>query len=160
MPSRREKTWRRRLRRDFIRFCRERRIFGLSILAALALSGCQAASQLLGVQPRADAPSYTVVGVYARDHGTAGDVAKGQRVDNSGAVGASGSASATSEQTQEIPAEAFDALVEAAKGALSAGSPEAAGAILKAIPSKKKPEAVKPPVVVPAPVPPVVPEHP
>ena len=111
---------------------------------ALAATGCQALGQALGVQPRADAPAYHGVGVVVLGHDN--DTRLSDKADQSGAVGASGTASQTADMTQEIPAEAIEALVTAAKDAIAAGNPAAAAAILSAVPTKKpKPAATSPP---------------
>lgn len=131
------------------------------LLALVALTGCQGLSQALGVQPKADAPSYTVVGVYARDGGTAGDVAKSMRSDQSGAVGASGQATGDAAQTLEVPAEVVESLVSAAQALIAAGNPTAASAVLGAIGPAKKAKPEKPaPAPAPAPAEPAAPAVP
>src|SRR3990172_11147999 len=77
-------------------------------LAALALGGCQALGQVLGVQPKADAPAYSGVGVVVL--GSANDTRQTTKGDQSGAVGASGQASQAASQTLEIPQEVVEQL--------------------------------------------------
>lgn len=100
-------------------------------LAAVTLAGCNA----LGLTPRADAPAYSGVGVLVV--GNENEPKLSTRTDQSGAVGASGSAS----QTLEVPAETVEALVAAAQSLIAAGNPEAAAAVLGALAPKDKPKA-------------------
>ena len=111
----------------------------LLLACALALTGCQALAQTLGVQPKADAPAYSGVGVvmlHNRDS-SSDSTARGAKVDQSGAVGASGSASSDATQTLEVPAEVVESLVGAAQALIAAGNPQAASAVLGAIGTKK-----------------------
>lgn len=125
------------------------------LLALVALTGCAALGQALGVQPKADAPAYSGVGVvmlHNRDSSADG-TARGAKVDQSGAVGASGSASAEATQTVEVPAEVVESLIGAAQALIAAGNPTAASAVLGAIGPAKKAKAEKSAPAAPAPAP-------
>lgn len=118
----------------------------LLLACALALAGCQALAQTLGVQPKADAPAYSGVGVvmlHNRDS-SSDSTARGAKVDQSGAVGASGSASGEAAQTLEVPAEVIEQLVSAAQALIASGNPTAASAVLGAIGPKKAKAAPAP----------------
>ena len=140
----------------------------LLAVAVLALPGCSALAQALGVDPRATAPAYSGVGVVVLGSPDA-RVAVPAKTDQSGAVGATGSAKTDADQTTtaEIPAEAVAAMVEAARSLLAAGKPDAAAALLARVAAKKAAETPAPkadaaPPVAPAPVPaaPTAPESP
>lgn len=103
----------------------------LLVACSLALTGCQALGQVLGVQPRADAPAYSGVGVLVV--GSENDARVASRADQSGAVGAQGSAQQSADQSLEIPAEVVEALVAAAQQLIAAGNPSAAAAVLGTI---------------------------
>lgn len=127
----------------------------LLAVAVLALPGCSAMAQALGVDPRATAPAYSGVGVVVLGSPDA-RVTVPARTDQSGAVGATGKASSDAEQTSsaEIPAEAVQAMVQAAEALLAAGKPDAAAALLARVAAKK-------PAAEPAPKPaPAAPEAP
>lgn len=140
----------------------------LLAVAVLALPGCSALAQALGVDPRATAPAYSGVGVVVLGSPDT-RVTVPARTDQSGAVGATGKASSDAEQTSsaEIPAEAVQAMVQAAEALLAAGKPDAAAALLARVAAKKAAETPAPkadaaPPVAPAPVPaaPTAPESP
>lgn len=131
----------------------------LAAAALLSLTGCQALGQALGVQPKADAPAYSGIGVVILGSSNDGRVAS--KTDQSGAVGASGQASQSAEQTLEIPQETVDALIGAAQQLIAAGNPAAAAGVLDALKSAKHPKAAPAPTPkaapLPAPVEPVKP---
>lgn len=131
----------------------------LLAVAVLALPGCSALAQALGVDPRATAPAYSGVGVVVLGSPDA-RVSVPAKTDQSGAVGATGSAKTDADQTTtaEIPAEAVAAMVEAARSLLAAGQPDAAAALLARVAAKKAAETPAPkadaaPPVAPAPAP-------
>ena len=124
----------------------------------LALAGCQALGQSLGLQPKADAPAYSGIGVVIL--GSSNDGRVSSKTDQSGAVGASGQASQSAEQSLEIPQETVDALIGAAQSLIAAGNPAAAAGVLDALKSTKHPKAAAPApkaAPLPAPVPTIEP---
>lgn len=125
----------------------------LLAVAVLALPGCSAMAQALGVDPRATAPAYSGVGVVVLGSPDT-HVTVPARTDQSGAVGATGKASSDAEQTSsaEIPAEAIQAIVQAAEALLAAGQPSAAAALLARV-AAKKPAAQPAPATPEAPTP-------
>lgn len=78
---------------------RHRTLFALILFAALALAGCQGLSSALGQSPDADAPVYNGIAVIALPNGWVDVVAS---PDQSGAVGASGTASQAQTAEQAI----------------------------------------------------------
>jgi hypothetical protein len=108
------------------------------VAAPFLLGGCQA----LGLNPAAQAPAYSGVGVLVV--GSDNEAKLYAKGDQSGATGASGSAS----QSLEIPQETVDALIGAAQQLIAAGNPAAAAGILDALKSahdaKKAPKAPAP----------------
>lgn len=128
----------------------------LFVVALVTLTGCQALGQALGVQPRADAPAYQGVGVLVLGHDN--DVKLANKGDQSGAVGASGQASQSAEQTLEVPQEVVDSLITAAQGLIAAGNPAAAAGVLDALRGatggKKQPPAPAAPAKTGAALPP------
>jgi hypothetical protein len=100
-------------------------------VAAAALTACQGLAQALGANPAATAPAYNGIGVVAQP---GAEVKVYGSPNQSGPVGASGSASAQADmaQTTEIGAEAISALLDAAQAALAGGDPAAARGILGA----------------------------
>ncbi|MCE9637410.1 MAG: hypothetical protein K8T90_17025 [Planctomycetes bacterium] len=99
------------------------------VLVAGALAGCQGLAQALGANPAATAPAYNGIGLIAQP---GAEVKVYGSPNQSGPVGASGSASAQAEQAQttEIGAEAIDALLSAAQDAITGGAAPVANSLI------------------------------
>lgn len=137
--------------------------FATTVLLAGAvaiLCGCQALGQALGQQPTAQAPTVNVVQANA-PYGDASGAGRSARTDQSGAVGASGQASQSAEQSLEIPQETIDALIGAAQTLIATGNPAAAAGVLDALhtATAKKPKPGAPAATAP-PKPPAAAEPP
>jgi hypothetical protein len=109
-------------------------------LAGLGVAGCRGLAQALGANPAATAPAYNGIGLIAQP---GAEVKVYGSPNQSGPVGASGSASGQAEQVQttEIGAEAIDALLSAAQDALRAGAAPVASTLIdraKALGGAKK----------------------
>ena len=100
------------------------------VLVVGALAACQGLAQALGANPAATAPAYNGIGVVAQP---GAEVKIYASPNQSGPVGASGSASAQAEQTQttEIGAEAIDALLSAAQDAITGGAAPVANTLIE-----------------------------
>jgi uncharacterized lipoprotein YajG len=120
----------------------------LLLVASVALCGCQALGQAMGMTPSAQAPAVNVIQSNASGSADASGAGRSARTDQSGDVGASGQASQTATQTLEIPQEMIDLLVNAAQKALAAGNPAAASAILDGLKTAET-KAPPPPAAAP-----------
>lgn len=115
------------------------------VLVVVALAGCQGLAQALGANPAATAPAYNGIGLIAQP---GAEVKVYGSPNQSGPVGASGSASAQADmaQTTEIGAEAIDALLSAAQDAIAGGAVPVASSLIdraKTLGGSKKPTKPK-----------------
>jgi hypothetical protein len=116
------------------------------VLVGGPLATCQGLAQALGANAAATAPAYNGIGVVAQP---GAEVKVYGSPNQSGPVGASGSASAQAEQTQttEIGAEAIDALLSAAQDAIAGGAAPVANTLIdraKSLSGAKKAAQAKP----------------
>ncbi|MCE9635632.1 MAG: hypothetical protein K8T90_08000 [Planctomycetes bacterium] len=109
-----------------------RRFVSVLVLALVAgaLVACQGLAQALGANPAATAPAYNGIGLIAQP---GAEVKVYGSPNQSGPVGASGSASAQADmaQTTEVGAEAIDALLSAAQDAIAGGATPVANTLIE-----------------------------